>query len=107
MSRKEFQTRMQMKNDTVGSWQKVSDPSQVTNVFIPLLGEPFLYREADGDGYKFSMKIGDGVRTPEELPNLDIMIDYSALAFNTNEIVVKIGTSPVLGQGILGQLVLA
>lgn len=34
-------------------------------------------------------------------------IDYNELTFNTNEIVVKIGTSPVLGQGILGQLILA
>jgi hypothetical protein len=58
-----------MKNDTPEAWQKVSDPSKVTNVFIPLLGEPIFYREEDGEGFKFSMKVGDGVRTPEELPS--------------------------------------
>lgn len=43
----------------------------MTNVFVPLLGEPLLYREKDGDGWKFSMKVGDGVRTPEELPDFN------------------------------------
>lgn len=71
MSNKEIRTRVQMKNDTAEAWQKASDPSQVTNVFVPLLGEPLLYREKDGDGWKFSMKVGDGVRTPEELPDFD------------------------------------
>ena len=68
MSNKEIKTRVQMKNDTPEAWQKVSDPSKVTNVFIPLLGEPIFYREEDGEGYKFQMKVGDGERTPEELP---------------------------------------
>lgn len=70
MSNKEMKTRVQMKNDTPEAWQRVSDPSKVTNVFIPLLGEPIFYREQDGEGYKFQMKVGDGVRTPEELPSL-------------------------------------
>lgn len=108
MSNKEIRTRVQMKNDTTEAWQKVSDPSQVTNVFVPLLGEPFLYRVMDGDGWKFSMKVGDGVRTPEELPDFDILIDYNQISFDTSEIVIgATSTTSVLGQAILGQMVLA
>jgi hypothetical protein len=97
-----------MKNDTPETWSLVSDPSKVTNVFVPLLGEPFLYREPDGDGWRFSMKVGDGVRTPAELPNFDILLDYDQIAFDTSEIVIgATSTTSVLGQAILGQMVLA
>ena len=52
-----------MKNDTAENWATAS-----TNGFIPKLGEPIFYKEQDGEGFKFSMKIGDGIRTPDELP---------------------------------------
>lgn len=74
MSNKEFKTRLQLKNDTPEIWEKVSDPSQVENVFIPVLGEPFLYRTEDGDGYQFDLKIGDGIRTPKDLPKFNEQI---------------------------------
>ena len=65
MSNKELKTRIQMKNDTAENWATAS-----TNGFIPKLGEPIFYKEQDGDGFKFpKMKIGDGVRTPDELPS--------------------------------------
>lgn len=108
MSNKELKTRIQMKNDTAEAWTRVSDPSQVTNVFVPLRGEPIFYREEDGEGFKFSMKVGDGVRTLEELPDFSILIDYNQIAFDTSEIVIgATSTTSVLGQAILGQMVLA
>lgn len=66
MSNKELKTRIQMKNDTADAWSRVSDPSQVTNVFIPLLGEPIFYRAEDGTC--LGVKVGDGVHTVDELP---------------------------------------
>ena len=65
MSNKELKTRIQMKNDTAEAWQRVSDPSQVTNVFIPLLGEPIFYKDANNVIY--GMKVGDGIHTPNDL----------------------------------------
>lgn len=66
MSNKEIKTRIQMKNDTAEAWTRVSDPSQVSNVFVPLLGEPIFYR--DQNGLCLGMKVGDGVHTVAELP---------------------------------------
>lgn len=65
MSEKQIKARVQLKNDTAQNWATASD-----NDFIPKLGEPIFYKEQDGDGFKFpKMKIGDGVRTPDELPS--------------------------------------
>ena len=65
MSNKELKARIQLKNDTPESWETASQAG-----FIPKLGEPIFYKEQDGDGFKFpKMKIGDGVRTPDELPS--------------------------------------
>ena len=75
MSNKELKTRIQMKNDTAENWATAS-----TNGFIPRLGEPIFYKEQDGEGFKFSMKIGDGVRTPDKLP---------AYAGNWNDLIDK------------------
>lgn len=64
MSNKELKTRIQMKNDTADNWATAS-----TNGFIPKLGEPIFYRTGNNtDGYSFAMKIGDNIRTAEELP---------------------------------------
>ena len=63
---KEIKARLQIKNDTAENWVTAS-----TNGFIPKLGEPILYKEVDENGFKFVMKIGDGVRAPENLPNFE------------------------------------
>ena len=126
MSNKQVWTRLQMKNDTSTNWDIASQKG-----FIPLLGEPIFYKNENGDIY--GMKVGNGVNTPNELAFIggeetastqithngeylyDILetyifnIDYDTLlAFDTTEIVVgNTTTTSVLGQAILGQMILA
>lgn len=126
MSNKELKTRIQLKNDTASNWDIAS-----TNGFIPKLGEPIFYREEGGTIY--GMKMGDGIHTPKELAFMEDLItilssqvmheqellsdildsyifniDYnSLLAFDTSEIIFgSAGTTSILGQAILGQMIL-
>ena len=46
MSNKELKTRIQMKNDTPEHWDTASQ-----NGFIPLLGEPIFYKDANNAIY--------------------------------------------------------
>lgn len=64
-----IKTRIQLKVDTPELWDKVSDPTQVANVFYPLKGEPIFYEIDDGNGnISVKMKLGDGKHTAKDLP---------------------------------------
>ena len=92
-------SRLQLKTDTPENWAKA-------NGFIPKKGEPIIYQSQNE---MTNIKIGDGSATVSELPFI-LEIDYIRhLAFDTSEIVINTTTSTtsVLGQAILGQMVLA
>ena len=119
---KNMNTRIQHKHDIEANWNKALN-------FIPKIGEIIVY-DID-ENYNYSrFKIGDGVRTINNLEFLldtqyilhnsntlsqlleqyILNIDYDTiLAFDTSEIVF--GNTPtttsILGQAILGQLILA
>lgn len=114
MAEKTLNTRIQHKHDTEANWLKAVN-------FIPKIGEIIVY-DSDENHATARVKIGDGVKTVIELAFIDktvqeyvdnkiqeaLTIDYNAhLAFNTSEIVFSSNTSSILGQAILGQLVLA
>lgn len=118
-------TRMIQKHDIQANWDKIPD-------FIPMLAEIIVY---DPDDYcsHARLKIGDGKTTITSLPFIDEIIDISSsqviyqgdlltniinnyildidyesyLSFNTDEIIINNDTTSVLGQAILGQLILA
>lgn len=118
---KQIKARFQQKHDIEANWNKALN-------FIPKIGEIIVY-DID-DNYNYSrFKIGDGVRTINDLEFLldtqyilhnsnalsqlleqyILNIDYNTiLAFDTSEIVFgNVSTTSVLGQAILGQMVLA
>ena len=118
---KNMNTRIQHKHDIEANWNKALN-------FIPKIGEIIVY-DID-ENYNYSrFKIGDGVRTINNLEFLldtqyilhnsntlsqlleqyILNIDYDTiLAFDTSEIVFgNTSTTSVLGQAILGQLILA
>lgn len=118
---KNMNTRIQHKHDIEANWNKALN-------FIPKIGEIIVY-DID-DNYNYSrFKIGDGVRAINDLEFLldtqyilhnsntlsqlleqhILNIDYDTiLAFDTSEIVFgNVSTTSVLGQAILGQLILA
>ena len=118
---KNMNTRIQHKHDIEANWNKALN-------FIPKIGEIIVY-DID-ENYNYSrFKIGDGVRTINNLEFLldtqyilhnsntlsqlleqyILNIDYDTiLAFDTSEIVFgNVSTTSVLGQAILGQLILA
>ena len=118
---KNMNTRIQHKHDIESNWNKALN-------FIPKIGELIVY-DVD-ENYNYSrFKIGDGVRTINDLEFLldtqyilhnsntlsqlleqyMLNVDYNAiLAFDTSEIVFgNTSTTSVLGQAILGQLILA
>ena len=118
---KNMNTRIQHKHDIEANWNKALN-------FIPKIGEIIIY-DID-DNYNYSrFKIGDGVRTVNNLEFLldtqyilhnsntlsqlleqyIFNIDYNTtLAFDTSEIVFgNASTTSILGQAILGQMVLA
>ena len=118
---KNMNARIQHKHDIEANWNKALN-------FIPKIGEIIVY-DID-DNYNYSrFKIGDGVRVVNDLEFLldtqyilhnsntlsqlleqhILNIDYDTiLAFNTSEIVFgNVSTTSVLGQAILGQLILA
>ena len=106
-------TRIQQKHDIEANWLKAVN-------FIPKIGEIIVY-DPDEHHAASRVKIGDGVKTIIELAFIDktiqdyvdnkiqeaLTIDYSLLAFDTTEIVFGTNISNILGQAILGQLVLA
>lgn len=117
---KNMNTRIQHKHDIEANWNKALN-------FIPKIGEIIIY-DID-DNYNYSrFKIGDGVRTVNNLEFLldtqyilhnsntlsqlleqyIFNIDYNTtLAFDTSEIVFgNASTTSILGQAILGQMVL-
>lgn len=118
---KQIKARFQQKHDIEANWNKALN-------FIPKIGEIIVY-DVD-DNYSYSrFKIGDGIRTINDLEflldtqyilhNSDTLsqlleqhifnIDYDTiLAFDTSEIVFgNTSTTSILGQAILGQLILA
>ena len=121
MAEKNVQARIQHKHDTEANWNKALN-------FIPKIGEIIVYDIDDNCNYS-RFKIGDGVRTINDLEFLldtqyilhnsnslsqlleqhILNIDYDTiLAFDTSEIVFgNTSTTSILGQAILGQLILA
>ena len=117
---KNINTRIQHKHDIEANWNKALN-------FIPKIGEIIVYDIDDNCNYS-RFKIGDGVRTINDLEFLldtqyilhnsntlsqlleqyILNIDYNTiLAFDTSEIVFgNTSTTSVLGQAILGQLIL-
>ena len=119
---KNIDTRIQHKYDIEANWNKAVN-------FIPKVGEIIIY--GIDENYNYSrFKIGDGVRTINNLEFLldtqyilhnsnalsqileqhILNIDYDAiLAFDTSEIIFgnASSTTSVLGQAILGQMILA
>lgn len=124
---KEIFTRVVHTHDLAENWQKNPD-------FVPMRGEFIVYDIDEKYAYE-RFKIGDGITTVAELPFVDentvlpatrvlygetsvadILADYifnidynSMLAFDTSEIILNESsqTSAILGQAILGQIVLA
>lgn len=121
---KKLSTRIINKHATAAVWNTKTN-------FIPLQAEIIVYDpgydSTDGITYDYSRhKIGDGTHNVTELPFSDAIevgervtdvendldkyvlnIDYnSLLAFDTDEIVFDPSNSAILGEAILGQLVL-
>lgn len=119
---KNISSRIQHKHDIEINWNKASN-------FIPKAGEIIIYDIDEIYSYP-RIKIGDGIKFVNDLSfandlnTLNILhnneslynllnayildIDYDAiLAFDTSEIIFDTNTSSVLGQAILGQMVLA
>jgi hypothetical protein len=111
MANKTLKTRVVNKHDVEANWKLATN-------FSPLNGEFIIYDEDENYSYK-RIKIGNGKDLVSDLPFIDeylsnivetyiMNIDYSLLAFDTSEIVVNTtATTSVLGQAILGQMVLA
>ena len=97
---KKIISRIINKHDIEANWNRAT-------TFIPKQGEIIIY-DADNN-YNYSrLKIGDGVNIINDLKFFEIYIDYeNDLAFNTNEIVFGSNSSSILGQAILGQMILA
>ena len=119
---KMINVRLQQKHDLEKNWNKASN-------FIPKVGEIIVY-DAD-EIYSYPrIKIGDGIKFVNDLSfandlnTLNILhndlilsdlinsyilnIDYDAiLAFDTSEVIFGTNTTSVLGQAILGQMILA
>lgn len=122
---KQIRARVQQKHDLEDNWLLAVN-------FIPKQGELIVY-DVDKDHPYERIKIGDGIKKVNELPFIDenfiipsqrvvyneillskilkdyiLEIDYDTLlAFNTSEIIIGMSTSSILGQAILGQLILA
>lgn len=123
MNPKTFYSRQQQKHDIEENWLKAVN-------FIPMQGEIIIYDADELHSYE-RMKIGDGYLNVNALPffasNISstqvlhnllplagiideylLNIDYdTTLGFDVSEIVFGGVASSVLGQAILGQLVLA
>lgn len=125
---KMINARLQQKHDLEKNWMLAEN-------FIPKIGELIIYdaetsiediTDKEGnlireDIYNYSrFKIGDGITTVDNLAFADdnlrnelekykeiLNIDYeSTLAFDTSEIVIGQSTTSILGQAILGKMIL-
>ena len=124
---KEISCCLILKHDIESNWNRAT-------TFIPKQGELIIY-DRDTNYFYERFKIGDGITTVAELPFVnenivlpanrvlygetsvaDILAEYifnidynSMLAFDTSEIILNesSSTSAILGQAILGQMVLA
>lgn len=119
---KKLNARIVHKHDTEEHWLEAEN-------FKPLKGEIIIY-DADNEHENIRVKIGDGERTVNQLPFITIgseeiihgdakellstiidtyvlKINYETLSFDTSELVIGSGTSSILGQGMLGYMVLA
>ena len=87
-----------MKADTAENWTTAGN-----NGFVPLKNEAIFYVDIG------RFKLGNGINTVTELDFFEQNINYDKwLAFDTSEIVIGVtSTTSVLGQAILGQMVLA
>lgn len=94
-------TRIQLKHDIAANWAKAVN-------FIPLAGEIIIY-DTDEINSITRFKIGNGSTLINDLPFIDLYIDYNELSFDVNEIVINSSSnsSSILGQAILGYLRLA
>lgn len=127
MPEKIVKGRLVQKHDTQSHWE-------LATTFIPKQGELIVYDIDDNYSYE-RLKIGDGVTLVNDLPfagessilssmrvvhgysgdllsdiieTYILSIDYDDLSFDTAEIVVsQTDTTSVLGQAILGQMMLA
>lgn len=124
-STKTFKGRISNKHGTEEYWilsvynstTDLTDSNKRTNPFIPLPGELIIYdpdvlhpyyRFKFGDNEEDETKRKNVVELPFVLSDYLFEIDYDALlAFDTSEIVIGATTTSVLGQAILGQMVLA
>lgn len=101
MTNKHMNVRIQHKHGLESEWALAVN-------FTPLLGELIIY-DADENNISPRVKFGNGIDNVNDLPFL-YEIDYaSQLAFNVNEIVIgnTNTTTSVLGQAMLGYMVLA
>ena len=119
---KTIKTRITQKHDIEANWLLAKN-------FTPMDGEIIIYDEDENYNYK-RIKIGNGKDNVNDLSFIIILsnniyhdnellsniineymmnIDYNMLSFDTTEIVFdnSASTSPILGQAILGQLILA
>ncbi len=100
---KNMNTRIQHKHDVEVNWNKATN-------FIPKNGEIIIY-DVDNNYTYNRIKIGDGITSVKELQffaneKFDNNIDYKTLlSFDTTEIVFN-STTSILGQAILGQIIL-
>lgn len=118
MTENRIKTRIVQKHDIAVNWENATE-------FIPKLGEIIIY-DIDANYSYERIKVGDGVKNVNALPFVTdalematneyittlsqavLNIDYDAiLAFDTSEIVIDKKTSPILGQGVLGHIILA
>lgn len=110
---KNINSRIQLKYDVETNWNIAASNSS----FTPKKGEVIIY--APDENYSYPrIKIGDGETLVSKLTFITddiyniiqtyiLNVDYSSLAFDTSEIVFGTNTSSILGQAILGQLILA
>ena len=112
MSEKNINSRIQHKYDVEANWLKATN-------FVPKAGELIVY-DTDSKNHYPRLKIGNGKLAISALPFttdknyeeqifntylLDINYDNS-LGFNKNEIVIGLEYSAMLGQGMLGKIIL-
>lgn len=74
MPEQNIKTRLQLKTDTTENWSIASNPPE-GRPFIPKKGEPIVYQ----DGKLSQLKIGNGIDTPENLPEVgkELSNDFS------------------------------
>lgn len=125
MAERKIKSRIIHKHDVASNWKLATN-------FTPEQGEIIIYDIDSNYDYE-RIKIGDGVQNVNSLPFINekfdidssrvlhnnealssiidmyiFNIDYDALlSFDTSEIVFDNATTSVLGQAILGQIVLA